>query len=247
MIPKLVRYLLVAGLFIAASIPPALATPAAVDQSLNADSDMASEPPATAPARLSDWVDSEVKERVLREQLEQVRRALAGQPFVPYPPTWIQGAAIVNPGDFPSLDGSAEAAERELRTIEWLLENRDQQARQAREQAGRPGAQTGEGSTTLQDWVKVLLPSHWMPILKEHRVWVLGGAGGVLVASWFLSAFARPPSSRGTRSSSSGTTQAGSRRDFQASGSRASSFSATSAAVLDESSYLRRRRRRSRR
>jgi hypothetical protein len=246
MIPKLVRYLPVAGLFIAASIPPAMAAPAAVDQGLDANSDMASEPPATAPARLSDWVDSEVKERILREQLEQVHRALAGQPFVPYPPTWIQGAAIVNPGDFPSLDGSAEAAERELRTIEWLLENREQQARQAREQAGRPGTQTDQGSTTLQDWVKLLLPSHWMPILKEHRVWVLGGAGAVLIASWFLSAFARP-STRGSRSSSSGTKPAGSMREFQAPGSRTSSSSSSASAVLDESSYLRRRRRRSRR
>jgi len=176
----------VAALLLALAMAAAVASPVTIDQTTEAETNPEPALAASAPGGLRAWIRSEATGTFLQQQIEQDRLAVASEPYTPPAPTWIQGAANVNPADYPTLDRSVETAERDLRTIEWVLQERERLARQAH-----------DGSATEPagpNWIRALMPSNWLPVLKAYREWIVGGAGLVLGVAWMLSMFSRRPS-----------------------------------------------------
>ena len=88
-------------------------------------------------------------------------------------------------------DDAVERAERDLQTLNWVIEQQQRDAAARRE--GR--ASTGGDGGDDERWFRQLLPRHWIPILKAHREWVIAGGTTVLLLVWGASMFARRPSS----------------------------------------------------
>lgn len=133
-----------------------------------------------------------------------------GQAYMIRPPTWAQRAATVDLGDFPEHEDPSASSEHALQTLQWTLAERE---RLAAEQGldnrspsgsdpdggrtGRPTAVDPEELGALQ----LLLPSTWVPLLRDHRDTLLAGAAGLLVSSWIVSwLVARRRTSRSHRS-----------------------------------------------
>ena len=151
----------VAALLLALAMAAAVASPVTIDQTTEAETNPEPALAASAPGGLRAWIRSEATGTFLQQQIEQDRLAVASEPYTPPAPTWIQGAANVNPADYPTLDRSVETAERDLRTIEWVLQERERLARQAH-----------DGSATEPagpNWIRALMPSNWLPVLKAYR------------------------------------------------------------------------------
>lgn len=128
---------------------------------------------------------------LLRQQAEQDRRAQLAQTYLHRPPTWIQDAATVNLGDFPSLHDPTADTERSMQTLEWVLRE------QARQAASRRATGENEPDATPATGWRLLLPGHWLPVLKANRDLVLSGGAGLLLLAWAVSAW--PRRRRGTR------------------------------------------------
>jgi hypothetical protein len=128
---------------------------------------------------------SEATQALLQHQIDSDRRTLLQTAYDGRPPTWIQHASKVNLGDFPTLNDPTADAERRLRTLEWLLEDRQRRAAEA------AAAVQGEALPPAVSWVRTLLPGTWMPFVKEHRDAVLTAGGGVLLVSWLYSSLLR--------------------------------------------------------
>ena len=138
--------------------------------------------PAAGPAGTPTPIPPVVSD-LLRHQAEQDRRAQLTQAYLHRPPTWIQDAATVNLGDFPTLHDPTADTERTLQTLEWVLRE------QARQAASRPA--TAEGDSTPATGWRLLLPGHWLPVLKANRELVISAGGGLLLLAWAISAFPR--------------------------------------------------------
>ena len=173
----------------ASCLRPALAEPVPADAP--------AAPTVDAPAPLADLapglVEEEVPAVVLREaseavigrQIEHDRRLLLEQGYEWRPPTWIQRASVVNLGDFPALHDPSADAERRLRTLEWLMEDRERRAREA------GGARPAAMALPEASWLRLLLPGTWAPVLRENREVVIAGGMAVLLLSWGLRAVPR--------------------------------------------------------
>lgn len=156
---------------------------------------LAIEPDASAlddaPAGLADPA-VQLASDLLLEQIEQHRRALLMQAYLHRPPTWIQGAATVNLGDFPSLHDPTADAERRLQTLDWVLREQQREAAAARRAAGMGGDDDADVGA-LPSLLRRLLPSRWVPYLKANRDLVLAAGGSLLLLAWALSAYSRRP------------------------------------------------------
>lgn len=135
------------------------------------------------------WVRDEGLRALLSAEVDVGRRDLLRQGWQARPPTWIQGSTTVNLGDYPTLDDAVERAERELQTLEWVIED---QRRQASADTSR--RHEDEASSAADDrWFRHLLPRAWIGVLKENREWVTGGGTALLILVWGASVFARRP------------------------------------------------------
>jgi hypothetical protein len=135
------------------------------------------------------WIHRETTTAMLDGVSQRGRQLLLLQSWQARAPTWIQSAATVNLGDFPNLDDPTATAERDLQTLQWVLED------QRRLAAGRAAAQRGaDGPAAPEDnWWRQLLPRHWVPVLKANREWVAAGGTALLVIVWAMAAFSRRP------------------------------------------------------
>ncbi|MEO7246362.1 MAG: hypothetical protein ABIX12_14605, partial [Rubrivivax sp.] len=186
--------------------------PAAADP-LSADA--AIEPPAlvgdplavdvTSPAAVTQLVTRSTTDALVQRQLEDDRRTLLHHAYTPRPPTWIQLASTINLGDFPTLDDPLGRAERELQTLEWLIEQRRLE-RTPLGAALHNADGSAEGGPTLLDVMRRLLPGTWIPWLKTNRDPLLAGGTLLLLALWIGAAFDRRRGSRpvSRRSSAAG-------------------------------------------
>jgi hypothetical protein len=145
------------------------------------------EPDAETPVDVQSWVRRESVAGFLASEYEADRHALLREGWVPRSPTWIQSTTTVNLGDFPALDNSVERAERDLKTLEWVIEE------QRRLAAGKPAAHEGDAQEAPDHWLRRLLPAHWIALLKANREWVAAGGTALLVIVWGTAAFARRP------------------------------------------------------
>lgn len=181
---------LVAGAALAEPLPaPEAAT--VVDAGL-----APAEPAGTAesPVDVQSWVERETTSDLLRRAAERDRMALLEHGWQDRAPTWIQAGATVNLADFPSLDDTTGKAERDLKTLEWVLEEqRRQRAGQQSQQFDRPGAVP---DTEADRWLRSLIPREWVSLLKANREWVAAGGTALLVIIWATAAFARRPPER---------------------------------------------------
>lgn len=125
--------------------------------------------------------------------LHERTRSLA-QGYIARPPTWIQQAATVNLAEFPQHEDPSASSEHELQTLEWVLAER---ARQAAAQAAETARDQGLGSDGPSGRVivadpeelgvlQLLLPSTWLPLLRENRDSLLAGGAGLLLLSWLV-------------------------------------------------------------
>lgn len=142
-----------------------------------------------SPTDVETWVREESTRTLLASAAEETRRDVLQQGFQPRPPTWIQASAQSIQGGGAGLD-DAERAERDLQTLNWVIEQQQREAAARRE--GR--RDTGEASEDDR-WFRHLLPQHWIPVLKAHREWVVAGGTTLLILVWGASIFARRPSS----------------------------------------------------
>lgn len=177
------------GLGLAACLAlPVAAAPVAVDAEVPA-------PPlpwlgTVVPTDIERWARDEAAQAMLSSAVEHERHAVLLQGWQPRPPTWIQAAAQVNLGDYPSLDDTTAQAERDLETLNWVIQ---QQQREAAERGVRRGGGGSEGSEDDR-WFLRLLPHHWIQFLKANREWVVAGGTTLLLIVWGASLFARRPS-----------------------------------------------------
>lgn len=152
----------------------------------------AAEPPES-PVDVQGWIQREATTALLDSAAEYDRAAFLRHGWQGRPPTWIQDSVRVNLGDFPTLDRAAENAERDLKTLEWVLEQ------QRRAAAGQP-RQAAEGdepdAAPPDNWLRRLLPTHWIATLKANREWVAAGGTALLVIVWGTTMFARRPTSQ---------------------------------------------------
>ncbi len=170
---------------------PALvaAEPVAVDQALPAPPLPLSDAGETV-LDVERWAREEAgRAAAARGEDAEHRREILMQGWTTRPPTWIQAAATVNLGEYPSLDDSMEKAERDLQTLQWVIEQQQREAAARAQRGGGDGAASGDDDR----WFIKLLPRHWIPILKEHREWVVAGGTTLLLLVWAASAFARRP------------------------------------------------------
>ncbi|MEP7282670.1 MAG: hypothetical protein ABI696_11885 [Rubrivivax sp.] len=186
---------------------PAAAEPLAADAPV--------EPPAlmadvlavdvTSPAAVTRLVIRSTTDALVQRQLEDDRRTLLHHAYTPRPPTWIQLASTINLGDFPTLDDPLGRAERELQTLEWLIEQRRLE-KTPLGAALQNADGSVEGGPTLLDVMRRLLPGTWIPWLKANRDLLLAGGTLLLVALWIGAAFDRRGGNRrvARRSSAAG-------------------------------------------
>ncbi|GAB4041332.1 MAG: hypothetical protein Fur0014_12480 [Rubrivivax sp.] len=172
---------------------PALAAPLA--EPAQREQVQAQTPAAEAPEDPVDvqgWIQHETRSALLDATAEQDRNVLLRQGWQSRPPTWIQDSVQVNLADFPMLDRSTENAERDLKTLEWILEQ------QRRAAAGLARRETDEGPAGAppDDGLRRLLPTHWIATLKANRGWVATGGTALLLIVWGTTIFARRPTNR---------------------------------------------------
>ncbi|MCB1994604.1 MAG: hypothetical protein H6933_16005 [Burkholderiaceae bacterium] len=136
------------------------------------------------------WVQEESTRTLLAHAADETRQEVLQQAYQPRPPTWIQSGALSGVAGSSGLD-DAERAERDLQTLNWVIEQQQREAAARRE--GR-GNVAGDG-TEDDRWFRRLLPQHWIPVLKANREWVVAGGTSLLVLVWGASLFARRPSS----------------------------------------------------
>lgn len=166
---------------------PVAAAPVAVDAEVPA-------PPlpwlgTMVPTDFERWARDEATQAMLSGAVERERHAVLLQGWQPRPPTWIQAAAQVNLGDYPGLDDTTAKAERDLETLNWVIQ---QQQREAAER----GVRRTDGSSDAsgdERWFLRLLPHHWIQFLKANREWVVAGGTALLLIVWGASLFARRP------------------------------------------------------
>lgn len=168
----------------------ALAEPVAAEEAAELQADLPAEAVPDGPVDIEQWVRTEAARTLSTPEGDEARRSVLAHGWQPRPPTWIQGSTQVNLGDYPTLDDAAERAERELQTLQWVIE---EQRRQAAGQAQRRG--DDDGSPDDDRWFRRLLPRVWIGYLKEHREWVAAGGTALLVIVWAASIFARRPGS----------------------------------------------------
>lgn len=143
---------------------------------------------AEQPVDTLTWLQQEAHSALLDAQLERDRRAIIQQAWEASHPTWIQGSAMVNLGDFPALDDPTVRAEQNLKTLEWVIEE------QRRAAAGQPRRNADDEEVASPDnWLRKLLPRHWIAALKANREWVAAGGTALLVVVWATAAFSRRP------------------------------------------------------
>jgi hypothetical protein len=149
---------------------------------------------AESPVDVQTWVERETTADLLHRAAERDRMALLEHGWQDRAPTWIQAGATVNVAEFPSLDDATDKAERDLKTLEWVLEE------QRRQRAGQPSQQLDrqEGSPTneVERWLRSLIPREWLSLLKANREWVAAGSTVLLVIIWATAAFSRRPPER---------------------------------------------------
>lgn len=179
----------------------ALAAPMAVaERDEGLESTAAAGPPEPADRHLEvlGWVHREATTTMLRAQTEDDRTALLREGWHLRAPTWIQSTSAVNLGDFPMLDDPTARAERDLKTLEWVIEENRRLA------AGKPG-QAGEAETPAADatrldhWLRRLIPREWILRLKAHREWVAAGGTALLIIVWATASFATRTSAPSTQ------------------------------------------------
>ena len=136
-------------------------------------------------------------EHEARERSRALRQAYSGRA-----PTWIQQAATVDLADFPQHGDPSASAEHELQTLQWALAERERLAaveRDRRDDAAGDGRGRGDGDgdgdgaggrsaidAEELGTLGLLLPSTWLPLLREHRDPLLASAVGVLLLSWLV-------------------------------------------------------------
>lgn len=179
--------LAVAG-WCATFVGPAAASPVARDAALPAAALALTAVEAT-PLDAGHWMREEVERLVLARSDELGQREILLLAWQQRPPTWIQASALANLGEYPSLDDSAEKAQRDLQTLQWVIE---QQQREASTRQSRAGEEDTSGSAP-NGWLQRLLPQHWIQLLKANREWVLAGGTTLLLIVWGASIFARRP------------------------------------------------------
>lgn len=145
---------------------------------------------AESPADVQSWIRLESMGALVDGEFDADRRALLRQGWQGRSPTWIQSTTPVNLGDFPTLDDSTERAERDLQTLEWVIEEQRRQA------TGKRAAGVADPDAAQADrWLRKVLPSHWIATLKENREWLAAGGTALLVIVWGTTTFARRPTS----------------------------------------------------
>jgi hypothetical protein len=142
-------------------------------------------------ARQSGWV--------IQDQLiERERQVVLQQDFIGRPATWIQTASLVNLADFPSFANPAAQSERDLRTLEWLLEQRRRQAASAAANRASATERTVGELEADPPWWRNMLPQAWLPTVKANRDVAVGAGITVLLLVWLASALAQRPSASST-------------------------------------------------
>ncbi|MBT9489632.1 MAG: hypothetical protein IV093_19160 [Rubrivivax sp.] len=179
-------WLLLAGLAVAEPLP----APAAADIDSVLAPPQATDP-AESPVDVQTWVERQTTSDLLQRAADRDRLALLEHGWQDRAPTWIQAGATVNLADFPSLDDATGKAERDIKTLEWVLEEqRRQRAGQQSQQHDRPeGSPDGE----VDRWLRTLIPRELVVTLKANREWVAAGGTALLVLIWATAAFARRP------------------------------------------------------
>lgn len=167
----------------------ATAEPVAIDDVEEATAAPAWIAPGESPIDVEAWVREESTRSLLAQAAEATRHEVLQHGLQARPPTWIQAAATAAAGSV--ADDAVERAERDLQTLNWVIEQQQRDAAARRE--GR--ASTGGDGGDDERWFRQLLPRHWIPILKAHREWVIAGGTTVLLLVWGASMFARRPSS----------------------------------------------------
>ena len=140
------------------------------------------------PIDAEQWAREEAN-RSMMAVAETNHRELIRQGWQAPPPTWIQGSIVVNLGDLHTLDNAADKAERELQTLQWVI---DDQQRQANVGGVRRGADMA-APDDKERWFGRLLPGAWIGTLKAQRDWVVAGGTTLLLIVWVASIFARRP------------------------------------------------------
>lgn len=145
---------------------------------------------AEAPVDVDTWVLKETTESLVQDQADADRQAVLGSGWKRRQPTWIQDGVTINIADYPSLDTTIATAERELQTLEWVIEE------QRRTAGGRSrDREMDENLSTPERWLRLLLPREWVQWLKANREFVGGAAVLVLLLAWGSAVFARRPGS----------------------------------------------------
>lgn len=171
---------------------PGAAAPVGVEESgaLQSPSAVADFIGGESPVDVERWVRDEAARALLIRDGDAERRALLEEGWRPRPPTWIQASTVVNVADYPSLDDSVARTEREMATLQWVL---DEQRRQAAGTPTRPGDDEARDGSEDDPWIRKLMPRHWISALKANREWVAAGGTVVLALIWGASIFARRP------------------------------------------------------
>ncbi len=197
------RAALCAAVLVAGSLS-VLAEPVAHDASEVAGGPQAEAGPAMSPAvdLLGEVVDTAgaaekaAHEAVLQQQAIRDRHAATLQTYLGRPPTWIQTAAGVNLAEFPAHADPTGDAEQHLRTLEWLLEQRSRMPIAAVRTTATDPASLADDEPT---WLDVLLPSTWLPLLREHRDNIVATGVALLLSSWLLSSLLKRAARRTRR------------------------------------------------
>lgn len=144
--------------------------------------------PGEQPVDTLTWLQQEAQLSLLDAHLDQDREAVVRHAWQAPHPTWIQGSATVNLGDFPNLDDPTARAEQQLKTLEWVIE---EQRRIAAGQPRRDAEDGGDDGADPDNWLRKLMPRHWIAKLKANREWVAAGGTALLVMVWATAAFSR--------------------------------------------------------
>lgn len=196
MIPRSIRWLglgtwaFAAGLALAEPLPALEQEDAAAGLPMPEAADA-----AESPVDVQAWVERETTADLLHRAAEHDRLALLEHGWQDRAPTWIQAGATVNLADFPSLDDAAGKADRDIKTLEWVLEEQRRLREGQKSQLEHPG---GSPETGVDRWLRSLIPRELVITLKAHREWVAAGGTALLVMIWATATFARRPGSGST-------------------------------------------------
>lgn len=124
---------------------------------------------------------------LLHGQAARDRRSVLRQTYLGRPPTWIQHASTVNLAEFPTLADPTEDAEREMEILQSLVNERGR----ARATPGRAGSDappeaTDSADEPIPEWLRPLLPSEWLPVVRAHGDSIVAGGAALLLASWLV-------------------------------------------------------------